>query len=129
MRMTPRDGITLATTVALVWAALVLIFVAGCAGPALPADDVDITGPRPHSLTVTERLDGTTITCHSGDVVELVLPCSGGKCYTRATSGLPHMVNTDNDDGVFRFRAAAPGQCVLRFSGRKNLEFKFVVRP
>lgn len=99
--------------------------------PNCPDCPPDKRGPRPHSLVVEECHAGKPILVHCGDVVRVKLPCSlFGGCFRQTGGGIPHMVHEgDESGGVFRYRAACPGQCVLRFGGPRDVEFTLNVRP
>lgn len=116
----------LATTAACLLACLV---VSGCSEPC--PDCTRDRSPRPHAVNVYEaHAGGRHINVCCGDQVRVHLRCHGGKCHTLRSSAVPHLVYQGHDGGeVFTFRAAAPGQCCLRFSGPHDLEFHFNVCP
>lgn len=101
-----------------------------------PDDDCDVQpdGPRPHSHSWGVEDAGQRHEVRSGDVVRIKLPCSGGTCWSITGRGMPHLILEESEAQsgatVFRFRAAAPGSCRLRFAkGSRDLEYPVSVRP
>lgn len=111
-----------------VLAACFVILECGCAPAPAPAPRP--AGPRPHRHALTRREAGGVVHVHAGDSVCIRLPCEWGRCYTLGSDGTPHVVFTRHDgEADFCFRAAAPGQCMVSFSGARRVQFHFHVHP
>ena len=108
---------------------LCLFALAGCGDRCPDCKDKDHNHPRPHLLSLKECDAGKVARVCCGDVVVIHLPCTSRACYS-CRDGTPHVIHTCTDEGgYFRFRCAAPGHCMVRFHGPRELEYHFQVHP